>query len=356
MIRKDLLNALNLVGPALESYGLIPILTNFCFDGETVTAYDSIVGIQAVCDAPINGALPGKVLLDWLNTSLVKELDISTKDNKTTFKTKARKLTLPTLPEEDFLFEIPELDDPIGFNILDDKFIGAIKLCLPILQQQKVTNILPLMGITLVLDKDIIDIYSSSGLSLCHYHLTDQAVSKNTKESFILGPEFCKAFYQTYRKLEVTGCYIAMDAKSVVACIKTKDNNDVTLFGGLVNATPMDFETEIEQSIDLDNLNYIPIPDRLGAALQGASAIMKFPDYAAEVEITGNKMKLVITTEIGETRDLIKIDKGHGDIKATCNPGIMQQAISNCSDMCITENHMILRDGDSFIHILANKH
>ena len=61
MEKSYLLDALNKTAPALALRDHIPIFTHFCFDGENVTTYNDVIGIQTPCKTDVVGAVPGKV-------------------------------------------------------------------------------------------------------------------------------------------------------------------------------------------------------------------------------------------------------------------------------------------------------
>ena len=62
MKRRQLADILRRVEPALSKKDYIPIFTCFCFDGETVTAHDGTLTMQAPCPWDVKGGVDGGVL------------------------------------------------------------------------------------------------------------------------------------------------------------------------------------------------------------------------------------------------------------------------------------------------------
>ena len=78
--RLELLSILSTVSPALANIDIIPVMTHFWLDGESVMAYNDKIAIThplsltSVDGDPVVGALPGTLLLNILKSSKAKQL------------------------------------------------------------------------------------------------------------------------------------------------------------------------------------------------------------------------------------------------------------------------------------------
>ena len=86
MKRTELLNALNMVKPALARNDLIPSLSMFWFREGRVLAYNEEMAIQVPIDIDFTGAVSGDTLVKFLNSSSVDEASLSSSGDAATLK------------------------------------------------------------------------------------------------------------------------------------------------------------------------------------------------------------------------------------------------------------------------------
>lgn len=124
---------LKLAAPALATKETIPAFTHFRFDGETVTASAGDVAIITACELPIDGCLPGRLLLDFLSASRLSakaEISIEQDDTRAVFKVGRARLTLDILPDEEFPFEPPDEPEDVWIEV-DEGLLAAISAARP---------------------------------------------------------------------------------------------------------------------------------------------------------------------------------------------------------------------------------
>src|SRR5687768_2909909 len=102
MKRAELVEVLEHVSHGLASSDLVPIYKCFSFNGESVRAYNDVVGIEADCLLKINQAVNGNALLQLLKASAKDgEIEITPGINDTTFKIGRSTFKLPWMPNDD---------------------------------------------------------------------------------------------------------------------------------------------------------------------------------------------------------------------------------------------------------------
>ncbi|KKN90054.1 hypothetical protein LCGC14_0231670 [marine sediment metagenome] len=347
MERKLLLEKLNLAKPALASKGsILPVYTHFCFDGVTITSYNDVMAVLVDHECDMNDAIDGARIIGLLEASSAKEVEFKQKDGEVHMKYGRSNSKLPTLPPEDFIFELPDIKSSLMVNI-DNALIKGIELCL---STMGIDSTRPsLLGITLSLGKKDCVLYSSDTVSVSRFELDIQS---KKERAVILPPDFCKTLVRTVKSLKKDGeLFIGED--HVIAII-----DSVTLFSKLLeDDSSVNFEEVIdEQWGDVDPRDLVPLPTSIGQAIK-ASQVLTSGVYGWEVrlEIVKNKLHMDTETHKGDTHAVIPLKADHPDVVASIDTTMLEKALAVCDMFYVTEDTILLSgESDAYLHLISN--
>jgi DNA polymerase III sliding clamp (beta) subunit (PCNA family) len=343
MLRKELLDTLELVRPALASDNLIPIFQNFCFNEGTVYASKDKLTIMAPCDVQESFAVNGKILGELLKNSAVKEVDIQLDKENALVVAGKSKMKLPYMGQEDFLFTEPEDETWSVILDIDDEVLKAFELCLVTSSSD---NTMPaFMGVTVKGGKRTC-LYSCDGDALSRYQLG----TKSADVQLIVPGEFVDSLL---RITATTGCklgHLYLNEEWAVAEL----GNDYKIFGRiLVNDEPLDFESQLKKYLK-DSPPFIEVPDGLAPAISRARVVADPESKATAIKVSGGKLYLNTETHLGDVKDVISIESEHPDISASVSAKLIATAISVCNEMAVFDNCTVYRQGDEFILLVSN--
>lgn len=343
MNRKDLIETLELVRPALSDDPLVPIFTNFCFDGAHVFAYRDSIGILAPCETNEKFAVHGKTFMELLRAGSAEEVDLTVTTGELVLKCGKSKMKMPYFGEEDFIFEEPENDEwPVLLSITESLLEG-LGLCL---QTATTNNTMPaFMGVTLV-SAGAIHLYSSDGDAISRYNTK---VKNKNVGSYILPSAFCESLLRITAKTEMLSGTIYIDDDWVVAEL----DNDIKVFGRIIeNPDPFDFEKQIEKVVT-GLKEFVPVPANFSETLKRAMVISEIDTKPTILEIVDNRISMITKSHMGEVRDTVRCH-GHPDITVGVSARLVNRAIAVCDQMAVLEQVSVFQDGDVFFQVVAN--
>ena len=324
MLRKDLLDKLVTVSPALASTDLIPILTHFWFDGGSLVAYNDQIGISVPFETDIEGAVPGATLLNLLKTTSrgITKVVFSMKEAVLEVAAGRARMKLALMPPKDFegIFEMPEAGEDRICLESDKEFLDAIETCLRSVGNN--TGQPDQLGITLISKpkEKVLHLYATNSTTLSF-----SKVKVNGKVNFtriILPTAFCTQLLKLGRIMpekEAFHLEVLEDDGVLFAA------RDVWLFGRLVeSAQPLNFEgildhhypAELEQKmIDVTDLQL-----RLQRALERAVIITDSTTDQGTTVLYVEKdeptvLRFLSETDRGVVKDSIVLTKPTGNKK-----------------------------------------
>jgi DNA polymerase III sliding clamp (beta) subunit (PCNA family) len=344
MNRKDFLNTLELVAPALAQDNMVPIFQNFCFKEGTVYAWRDNLGIIAPCPVTDEFAVHGKTLIDLIRASSAKELDITLTEENALLVSGRSKVKLPYSTSGDFLFEEPEKEKWDAILEIDHNLLRGLELCLV---TSSVDNTMPaFMGVSFVGGLTGSHFYSCDGDAISQYSLAVNA--KHVQ--YTMPNAFCEALLRIVDKTGHKFGHLYINGQWVVAEMA----NAYRIFGRIIeNPEPMNFDKEMKRIIKKAP-DYIDIPSTLAQALNRARVIGETENKATDVKFDGRKLILTTDTHMGVVRDVLAIAGNHPSLEAKVSAKLMSRAISITDEFAMQEDCTTYRHGDSFLLVMAN--
>jgi DNA polymerase III sliding clamp (beta) subunit (PCNA family) len=351
--RKELLDCLNIVKPALSSRDFIPIFTYFCFDGDNVIAYDDLIAIRTECAVDIDGAVKGALLLGLLENSGAKAVEFLQKETELHAKAGVSKLKLQMLPREDFIFEMPEAtEDDVTFPITS-LFVEGIDRCLVSVSTDNSSS--EYSGITFAM-KGLNVLYSTDDMSISKFVVGSGNSNKEKHSTIIMPAGFCKNLLNLYKNFKKEDCYLVIGEDFVTANFGTK----VTLFSKLLYAhKEIDFEKVISQNTSvLGEEDYVSIPRAMPNALKRSCVILQGSSDSNARAVTDfvveeGALRMLTSGGFGNSRDTFKLKASHDDVEFSTSPNLILRAIDRCDSMSILERCMVLKQGTDYVYLVS---
>jgi DNA polymerase III sliding clamp (beta) subunit (PCNA family) len=338
MNRKELVQTLELLKPALAKNDVVPIFQCFTFNNNgTVSAYDDTIAIVGPCELEHNCGIDGNTLLGLLSNSSAEDVDFKIKDTEaiiTCGKTISR---LAYAPLENFIFKEPE--QKWSFKIPYTVSVHeALKMCLETVSSD--TTQTGLLGVTLEGNR----MYSCNGDAV-----TKIGLKHDVEGRILLPTPFCEAVIRLWEALQVTSGTLRFNGGWAYAAL-----GDYIVYGRVLEIPePIDFEALIKKTIKT-KIPTQPLPTDLSDALSRAR-VLADPESQKTI-VTINKGKLVMLTEVqhmGEIKDDLTF-KGHPDVVAYVNASHLQKAIGYCDKIAFHSNCTVLEKDPGVLLLVGN--
>lgn len=344
MIRKELLDKLELVGTALAIDDLVPIFKCFAFDGKAVTACNHTLTITAPCETKDQFCLHGPTLLGLLQASLAEEVTFTTEGDDVVVETGKSVFQLPWFPLTDFPWQAPEgkYNTKIG---VDADFIQGLENCL---WSSSKDNTQPaLMGV---------HFKPHPKLALCMYSCDGDAVTRRCvngtatgKFDHLLPNAFCEALAKLTKGLEEIKGTLMTQPEWALASI-----GNLKIYGRLLEITnPLDHEDLIKKTLKMDP-RYVPMPKGLAHALSRARVVADRESAKTVLKVAGAKLSLHTNASMGVIDDVLPYGDKSFAVKADVSAALVQRCTSLASEIAIMDNCCAFRDGDKLFVLVSN--
>ena len=315
--RLALIENMETVADALASNDQIPVLQYFWFTGRRLMAFDKEVAISIPCETDFTGAVP-RTLLDLLKTSKAKDIELQEKDNGLLLvKAGSSTFKLPTLPPDDFIFEMPGMrKDTAPLEGAD--LIDALRNCARSLGGDK--SRADFQGVTFIQMKGELMMFGFDRVTVS-YSLIKIDGKIDTKRA-IVPTAFCKQLLKIADGMKGEDPEIDLEINDRFALARI---GDITVYGALIEPDdPTPFVRYLDETLDAAP-DFFEVPrEKLEGILERASIIVSrgIAKTRTRVEVReGKNAKASFSSksDAGEAEDFCIIE-GHPEITALIDP------------------------------------
>lgn len=366
MLRMKLIEQLTTISPGLSQSDIVPVLTHFWLKGNSIMTYNDQIAMSIPFETGIEGAVPGSLLLSLLKATIHEKLIFEINKNyveiNAIIKEKRRKLNLKLkmIPPDDYMFKMPKLVvDHLKHEAVKKKFIHALKGCMRSVATHDPTQA-DQLGITLIPAREgrSLRIYATndSTISCDRITSTDPILKKRT----ILSRLFCEQLIALAGD-KPENIKLQIDDKQAVASA-----GDVTLYGKYIETkNPLDFE-KITNRVQIEDKRFVSIPKGmlkvLDRAIIMADAGGDSGKQAVKLSVgESNKpeaksISFYSKCNHGEIRERLSIGAAQEDIEISVSPKMLKIGCEEFEHWAITDNAIVMKNGDAAYMISVHNH
>lgn len=344
--RIPLLEALNIIKPALAQKPLIEELVHVWFDGKKVMAYnDAEMGIQAPLITPFMGGMNGALMIGLLSASRAKEVSVEEIEDGMNLKAGRLKADLSLLPLDriEAVWQFPKINKNNCFTLSDD-LLEAIKFVL--VSVGKNTEVPETLGITFYFNKAYISLYTSNSKTMAHAEVDrPKDMQKSVKGRVILPTTFCEMLLRVKGEGD-----IALDVRE--DCVIAKSEEGVMIYARVIECPePKPFPDIVSAASTHDDVQEFPIPEQVAYSLDQIDVILNTGEPGAKmrVKMGEGKMRMIARLD-GKTRKAqtsVEIPEEVPAVAFRVEPDLIRRGLGITESMSCSEEVIVMTDKSS---------
>lgn len=346
--------------PFLMQKSFAPILTHFCFGDDKVVAYNDLQAIEIKYKSNLNCALPGSLLIKMLNSIQQHSLDIIQKTGEVQFKNGRSVVKLPSLPKEDFIFQMPDTSNCETVKLPLD-VISGLANCLVSTSHDLASP--EKNGVRLIIANKRLEFYSTDSISLSRYRYESVNVP-DCSIDIIIPSTFCE---QLIRLTKTKSNEI--EETAFVNLLISKDSGDSFLIAEIdSNITVFTRLIEVEEKLPFVELvseyesfiqSWFEVPDALSNIIERACILIPPEDkFVTVFESKGNTIMIDTTTKSGISDDVIEFESKVPEGRFRLNPEVIKRVLYTMSHLSFCfDNSVLALSGcnGNFLHFVSAK-
>jgi hypothetical protein len=345
--RTLLLGLLKAVSPALAgSKNQVQELSNVWFSGDSVSAFNDLLGIRISLRTEFSGGIMGSKIIGVLDNSRARQVDITGTGEEALLKIGAARIKLTRRPIEDWFWE-PEVPEAQGYRV-GREFREVISLLLMSVGSANVVNP-EQRGITVIQNGLAADLYSTDAVTMSWVKFATEQKIVDTADRIILPTPFCECLVALKHDAE-----LRFDENAVYCLTKLvigEEQFDMMIFSKLVDdENPVPFERVVKDCLGDDQK--FEVPSRLKMCTDRAMVLLE--NEPAELEIKDGYLLLYAQTPHGEVDDAIKIGDC-GEVSIKIDVALLRRALEGREQMSVSKHCIVLTGPGDFTHIIATK-
>lgn len=344
MRRTDLLDSARTAELALGRLATAPALMNLCFTDGHVVAFDDVLAVRSPCALGLDGCVPGRQLIDFLNSCAASEVDVRDQSgSEVVLKVGRSRLTLPLTPRSEYPLEEPVAGRglPTSPDFVDALLKAQVSIGQDSLQAW-------CYGVTLQLGTK-----ASRLLSTNNFAITSVDVKMvGAKQNVVLPPRLVDSVLKLARRESVTSLLLWEDNTWVGA----EFSGGTTMFCRTVpGADPTKFK-ELLDGIRADSSNSYPVPKALGGSLTRSLVFMTSPmmsERTARVRVAGEKLYIEVESDRGSMRDVHGFPGCLDDVDMRTPSELLLKALPYSRDIAFVVGRAVRMLGEGFEYTVS---
>jgi DNA polymerase III sliding clamp (beta) subunit (PCNA family) len=331
--RRDLFQALKAARPALADKNPLTQLLCYWFNGQSLFAYNNIIGVDVPLETDFKGGVQGALLFGLVSNSLSKTAEITVDGGDFLLKLGGSKSKFPTLPMDAAVWEFPAL--PKKSIKINQSLLDAI--------QHVLISTTDEMGVTFISESDRLRLYSTNDRSLA-WAMVDMGGPKIRME---VPPAFC----QQVLDLCAAGGELYLEEDSIMAVA----DNGPAIFSRLIHSEqPLDYDAALANVLPE---NYpkkmIDIPGRLSMAYDRALVLSGGQPLGVNHVAADGILSLALDTNAGELRERVVLEGFNFKAKAAFDVALVKKGLGKMEKILFTDDCAIMTAGKHLGYVVS---
>lgn len=295
--RKEFLEALAPLKPAIQAQASIPALAHIWFDGEYAYAHDGGLGVRVKLDTPLRLGVSGTVFLGLLAQASADTLSLESSDNVLAFKAGRSNVKLATLPLEQKVW--PYADEvrsssgtgkPVASLKATDAFLAGLKKVFLIRPSPKKR-----------MEHYAVCIFPVGKTEMDLFVTDSRTLAVAAVPEPITGKVKAIALPRTFAEQLVAQCVEAPTVKMFSDHFRVEANAKVSLYSNVFDTTDiLDLPGSAERFCDEEKATPFAIPDDLRPALERVALMAGSEEPLVLLHSSGKHLKLTGKFKFGE--------------------------------------------------------
>lgn len=348
MKTSDIRRAIRLCKGSLMSMDLVPILTHFCFDGDSVYAFNDITAVVATLETGVSVGVRGEVLLGVLDTLGENVTLAQKKGNILTMKSGKTEVNLITLPKKDFLLSLP--DEKVLVKIkVDAALIQGLSLCRATVSENALAR--EYTGVAVMQDAEEFCIYSTDDTRLSRFRISSKSVTKvpsKSEHKFLIPAQSVRQILEVWNTRteeeeggKVEGVFLEFTKNW---CWMSLDG--ATLFSKLMPETPPDYAAMFAKVFTMEKSMTSEVPEGFVEALRRAEVLTsRDTQPAVSVEVSSKDLTVSVKkATLGTFEDSFKV-ASKTDVSLRMVPAKLREAADGAEKMAFSDRCIAFKKG-----------
>jgi DNA polymerase III sliding clamp (beta) subunit (PCNA family) len=325
--RRELFTALKNCKPALADKNPLTQLLCYYFTGESLFAYNNIIGIDVPLETDFKGGVQGALLYGMVSNSLAKQAEITLDGNDFLLKLGGSKAKFPSLPPDSAVWEFPQL--PKKHIKLDQKLLDAI--------QHVLISATDETGVSFISEKDRLRLYSTNDRSLAWSVVNGTDLPKVRME---VPPAFC----QQVLELCAAGGKLYLEEDAVMAVAE----NGTAIFSRLIHSEkPLDYDSALANVLPENyHKKVTEIPGRLALAYDRVLVLCGVLPIGVKHTVADAMLSLELDTNAGELREKVPLEGASYKAESAFDVALVKKGLSKMDKILFTDNCVIMTMGN----------
>lgn len=341
--------ALSLAKPCLgPSDSPLPILSHICFMPDCVYAYNDVMATIVEEATGLSCGLHGDTLIGLLDAAGVDELKIKLDKGKGFAQLDVGNgwIKVPSLPDTDFLFGLPEIVPVLKLRITDE-VRRALELCLMSVGTDSLKP--EFAGVTVIFAKGQAIFFSSNNDTASRYVATDKIMGRK-EIAFVLPAAACEQLLKLQSSVG-DGMMLVGDEATLITFGKG-EKTEATLVSKLLTAGA-DFNTIFNRHAAGTPA---PTPPTLAAELKKAAVLLgKESVKLCTLRFEGGELMIDAAGVLGSMESVISFEdkKALGAVRV--DPELVLRAIPYTSHMAVNAGESLVLSGGGYTVVIASE-
>lgn len=343
MKRTELIDLFDRARPALASSNVVPMLTNYCFDGERLLACNGTLAISIDCKTDFAAAASGRLLAQLLDQSSGADVEMQVKDAHLLVECGRTEMTFPMVAAADYtkVFDMPATGNGTELAI---KRPASLRTALQALEfsLSDDTSRPETTAVRFVNDPDDdkwLNLYSFNNLTLSRADVELAKSIKLPKEGVLVPGEFCRQISKYIADkftLEFGDGYALFSVA------------DITISSALINPpTRVDVGKILEDHFPASRAKEtVPIPSRFLSVVQRSCVVIDTKldgQLRMSVGVKKGAADFFSRSVMAEVRDDMPL-KDHPDAEIDLDPRAIRDAAAFYEGTKDKPGHLLFTD------------